>query len=119
MPKHVPLRSCVVCREPKPKRELVRVVRTEDGTVAVDRTGKQNGRGSYLCPAQECWAAAQKRKALNHALQVTVSPENWEQLFLYARETLPQSKVPTRVATPMKRTARPRLQASATKQAKT
>lgn len=97
MPKHIPLRSCVACRDNKPKRELVRVVRREDGTVAVDRSGKQNGRGAYLCPAQECWHLAQKRRALNHALSITVSPDNWEELFTYARETLPENKVPTRV----------------------
>ncbi|GAC1326330.1 MAG: hypothetical protein NVSMB22_17160 [Chloroflexota bacterium] len=97
MAKHIPLRSCVACRDNKPKRELVRVVRLEDGSVAVDRTGKQNGRGAYLCPAQECWQAAQKRKSLNHALSITVSPANWELLFAYARETLPEAKVPTRV----------------------
>ena len=95
--KHIPLRSCVACRETKPKRELVRVVRLPDESVAVDRTGKHNGRGAYLCPAQECWELAQKRKALNHALSVVVSPQSWEELFAYARETLPELKVPTRV----------------------
>ncbi|HEX6508193.1 MAG TPA: YlxR family protein [Chloroflexota bacterium] len=97
MAKHIPERSCIACRETKPKRELVRVVRTPDGRVEVDRTGKQNGRGAYFCPAQECWELGQKRKALNHALSITVSPENWEELFAYARETLPEHKVPTRV----------------------
>ena len=105
MPKHVPLRYCVACRETKPKRELVRVVRVEGGSeeqpdwrVEVDRTGKKNGRGAYLCPAQECWELSRKRKALNHALSMTVSPDNWEALFAYARETLPEKKVPTRVS---------------------
>jgi predicted RNA-binding protein YlxR (DUF448 family) len=95
--KHIPTRSCVACREAKPKRELVRVVRTDDGRVEVDRSGRRNGRGAYFCPAQECWEAGQKRKALNHALSMTVSPENWDDLFAYARETLPTHKVPTRV----------------------
>lgn len=97
MAKHVPTRSCIACREAKPKRELVRVVRTEDDRVEVDRTGKRNGRGAYFCPAQECWEVGQKRKALNHALSISVSPENWDELFTYARETLPAHKVPTRV----------------------
>jgi predicted RNA-binding protein YlxR (DUF448 family) len=95
--KHIPTRSCIACRESKPKRELVRVVRTEDERVEVDRTGKRNGRGAYFCPAQECWESGQKRKALNHALSMTVTPENWDDLFAYARETLPEHKVPTRV----------------------
>jgi predicted RNA-binding protein YlxR (DUF448 family) len=98
MPKHIPLRSCVACRDTKPKRELVRVVRVADDRVEVDRTGKQNGRGAYFCPALECWELGRKRKALNHALTMTVSPENWEDLLRYARETLPEHKVPTRVA---------------------
>jgi predicted RNA-binding protein YlxR (DUF448 family) len=107
MPKHVPLRSCVACRDTQPKRELVRVVRVADDRVEVDRTGKRNGRGAYFCPAQECWELGQKRKALNHALTMTVSPENWEELLAYARETLPEQKVPTRVpATAGRRRAR-------------
>lgn len=97
MPKHIPLRSCVACRENKPKRDLVRVVRLADDRVAVDRTGKQNGRGAYFCPAQECWELGHKKRALNHALSMTVSPDNWEELFAYAREKLPARKVPTRV----------------------
>jgi uncharacterized protein len=97
MPKHVPLRSCVACRDSKPKRELVRVVRVSDARVEVDRTGKKDGRGAYFCPAQECWELGKKKKALNHALSITVSPDNWEELFAYARGALPEHKVPTRV----------------------
>jgi predicted RNA-binding protein YlxR (DUF448 family) len=97
MPKHIPIRSCVACREAKPKRELVRVVRVADDRVEVDRTGKRNGRGAYFCPAVECWELGRKRKALNHALSMTVSPDNWEALLAYARERLPEKKVPTRV----------------------
>ena len=67
--KHVPMRTCVACRENKPKREMVRVVRTTPQTVEVDRTGKKNGRGAYLCPAQECWNLAQKKRSLSYALE--------------------------------------------------
>lgn len=94
MPKHIPLRSCVACRETKPKRELVRVVRVTPERVEVDRTGKKNGRGAYFCPAVECFTQGQKKRALNHALEMTVSPENWEELLAYAREVLPERKVP-------------------------
>src|SRR5437588_7944250 len=97
MPKHIPLRSCIACRETKPKRELVRVVRISDDRVEVDRTGKKNGRGAYFCPAQECWQLGQKRKALNHALDMSVPSENWEELLAYAQERFPEHKVPTRV----------------------
>jgi predicted RNA-binding protein YlxR (DUF448 family) len=99
MPKHIPLRSCIACRETKPKRELVRVVRIDETNVEVDRTGKKNGRGAYFCPAVECWELGQKRKALNHALSMTVSSDNWDELLSYAREALPETKVPTRVPT--------------------
>jgi len=109
MAKHVPLRSCVACRETKPKRELVRVVRVSDERVEVDRTGKKNGRGAYFCPAQECWELGQKRKALNHALSMTVSQDNWEELFVYARERLPEKKVPTRVSPQPSRGSRARI----------
>jgi predicted RNA-binding protein YlxR (DUF448 family) len=108
--KHVPLRSCVACRETKPKRELVRVVRVADDRVEVDRSGKKNGRGAYLCPAQECWELGQKRKAVNHALSMTISTNNWEELQAYARETFPEKKVPTRVATPVRRPGRSKQQ---------
>lgn len=98
MPKHIPLRSCVACRETKPKRELVRVVRVSPEHVEVDRTGKKNGRGAYFCPAQECWELGRKRKALNHALDMTVSTEDWAELLGWAEEKLPEQKVPTRVS---------------------
>jgi uncharacterized protein len=90
--KHVPLRTCVACRDTKPKRELVRVVRVTPECVEVDRTGKKNGRGAYLCPAQECWHLAEKKRSLNHALQTTVSAEHWKALWEYA-EGLPEHKV--------------------------
>lgn len=90
--KHVPLRTCVACRETKPKRELVRVVRVAPETVEVDPSGKKNGRGAYLCPAQECWHLAEKKRSLNHALQITVSAEHWKALWAYA-DGLPEHKV--------------------------
>ena len=93
--KHVPMRTCVACRESKPKRELVRVVRVTTELVEVDRTGKQNGRGAYLCPAQECWHLAQRKRSLNHALEVTISADDWTKLLEYA-ERLPEHKVLTR-----------------------
>jgi predicted RNA-binding protein YlxR (DUF448 family) len=107
MAKHVPQRSCVACRESKPKKELVRVVRVSEDLVEVDLSGKKNGRGAYLCPAQECWEAAKKRRALAHALSLTVSPTNWDDLLAYAHEKLPEKKVPTRVPAGAGRPGRP------------
>lgn len=90
--KHVPIRTCVACRESKPKRELIRVVRVAPDRIEADPTGKKNGRGAYLCPAQECWHLAQRKRALHHALAVTVTPDNWQALWEYAGG-LPEHKV--------------------------
>ena len=67
MQKKVPMRMCVACREMRPKKELLRVVRTPEGTVAVDRTGRMNGRGAYLCSRAECLNKALKTRALERA----------------------------------------------------
>ena len=73
--KKVPMRQCLGCREHKPKRELVRVVRTPEGQVALDRSGKMNGRGAYLCHSAACLRRAVKAKALEHAFGTAV-PED-------------------------------------------
>ncbi len=80
MAKKIPMRMCVGCREMKEKRSLVRVVRAENGAACVDPTGKMNGRGAYVCPSAECLKKAVKSRALDRALEVTVSPEVMERL---------------------------------------
>ena len=75
-PKHVPLRTCIACRETKPKRELLRVVRTPDGHVMIDATGKKSGRGAYLCARLSCWEAALKKKRLEQEFELTLSEED-------------------------------------------
>jgi predicted RNA-binding protein YlxR (DUF448 family) len=90
--KHVPERTCVACRTARPKRHLVRVVRTAEGSVEVDKTGRRPGRGAYLCPAQECWRLARAHRSLDRALEVTVSPETWHTLEEYA-ERLPEARM--------------------------
>ncbi len=67
--KKVPIRMCVACREAKPKRELIRIVKNKEGVVSVDTTGKAQGRGAYLCPNVSCLEKAYKIKALNRALE--------------------------------------------------
>ncbi|MHB1007215.1 MAG: RNase P modulator RnpM [Chloroflexota bacterium] len=79
-PKHVPERSCVACREVRPKRELVRVVRTLTGDIEVDPSGKKAGRGAYLCRRKDCWELAIRKRSLEHALQTSISPESKEAL---------------------------------------
>ena len=73
-PRHIPVRTCAGCREEHSKREMVRVVRTENGAVNVDPTGKLNGRGAYLCPRTECWDRALRTGSLAHALKAAISP---------------------------------------------
>lgn len=75
-PKHVPLRTCISCRETRPKRELLRVVRTPDGHVLIDATGKKSGRGAYLCARLSCWKNALKTKRLEQELETSISEED-------------------------------------------
>ena len=73
--KHQPQRTCIGCREVKHKRELIRVVRTPEGKVIVDPTGKANGRGAYLCKEENCWQQSLHRGQLARALKLTLSQE--------------------------------------------
>ncbi len=63
------MRMCVACREMKPKKELIRVVRTPEGDVVADETGRKNGRGAYLCRSEACLNKALKIRALDRALE--------------------------------------------------
>ncbi|HEY8495872.1 MAG TPA: YlxR family protein [Limnochordales bacterium] len=74
-PRKVPQRTCVGCRQVRAKRELVRVVRTPDGQVTVDTTGKLAGRGAYVCPDPNCLELAWKGRRLERALQHPVPDE--------------------------------------------
>ena len=78
--KHIPQRTCVGCREVKNKRELVRVVRTPEGNIELDVSGKKNGRGAYICPTRDCWEKALSGKHLERTLHSTLSEKNREEL---------------------------------------
>ncbi len=67
------MRMCVACREMKPKKELIRVVRTPEGEIIADETGRKNGRGAYLCRAEACFNKAVKTRALERALEQPLS----------------------------------------------
>ena len=82
--KHIPLRTCVVCREKDAKRSFVRIVRTPESELAIDPTGKRNGRGAYLCRRFSCWQAAAEGNALERALRATVPPDFRAELLRYA-----------------------------------
>lgn len=88
-PKHVPQRTCVVCRSERGKRELIRIVRAPDGAVRIDPTGKAAGRGAYLCKARSCWQGPALGHKLNAALKTTINDEDLAALRAYA-ETLPE-----------------------------
>jgi predicted RNA-binding protein YlxR (DUF448 family) len=78
--KHIPQRSCVACRTVQDKKNLVRLVQTPEGEIAIDPTGKQSGRGAYLCPKPDCLRVAQKRKSLDRAFKAPVPAETWARL---------------------------------------
>ena len=89
-PKHVPIRTCVACRQTSAKRALVRLVRDAAGVVEVDPTGKRNGRGAYLCPGRACWEQALRRGTLERALKTALRPADRERLVQYSA-TLPET----------------------------
>ena len=83
-PRKVPMRMCVGCREMKPKRELLRIVRSVqngEGEVRWDPVGKAPGRGAYVCPQRACFTKAQKTRQLERALEHPINPQVFEQLL--------------------------------------
>ncbi|RPJ59019.1 MAG: YlxR family protein [Dehalococcoidia bacterium] len=81
--KHKPQRTCIACRETQEKRALIRVVRTPEGQVKVDLTGKANGRGAYLCQQAGCWQKSLQKQLLARALKTTISAEDLAGLQSY------------------------------------
>ena len=80
MQKKIPQRQCMGCRERMDKRELIRVVRTPEGNVQLDFSGKLGGRGAYICPDPECLKKARKAKSLDRSLEVTIPEEVYDRL---------------------------------------
>lgn len=80
MQKKIPMRQCTGCREMKPKRELIRVVRNADGDINIDTKGKLPGRGAYICPQTDCLKKARKSRALERAFGVSIPDEIYEVL---------------------------------------
>lgn len=80
MPKKIPMRQCVGCREMKEKRVLIRVVKSPEGEVSLDFKGKKPGRGAYLCPDSGCLARARKSRALERAFSAALPAEVYEAL---------------------------------------
>ena len=86
MPKKIPMRQCLGCREHKPKRELIRVVRSPEGEISLDFRGKKSGRGAYVCPESACLAKIRKSRALERAFSVAVPDEVYAALEAQMRE---------------------------------
>lgn len=80
MAKQIPLRQCIGCREMKPKNELVRIIRTPENDICLDKTGKKNGRGAYLCPNPDCYKKAVKSKGIERALKVEIPDEIYKMI---------------------------------------
>ncbi len=76
----IPQRQCIGCQEMKNKKDLIRVLRTCDGEIVVDTTGKKNGRGAYLCKNADCLKKAIKTKSLERSLKVNIMNDVYEQL---------------------------------------
>lgn len=78
--KKIPMRMCLGCQEMKPKRELTRVVKTQENVMDIDPTGKRSGRGAYICPNEECLGKAVKAKRLEKAFRLPVPQEVLQRL---------------------------------------
>lgn len=76
----VPMRKCIGCQEMKNKKELMRVLRTTEGDIVLDTTGKKNGRGAYICFSEECFEKAVKNKGLERSLKMSIPAEVYESL---------------------------------------
>lgn len=78
--KKIPMRMCTGCMEMKPKKELIRIVKSPEGEVSVDLTGKKSGRGAYICKNKECLEKSFKTKKLNRSLETQISEEVYTKL---------------------------------------
>ncbi len=79
-PKKIPMRKCTGCGEMKPKKELVRVVKSPEGEISLDLTGKKNGRGAYVCKDADCLKKAQKAKRIERAFDCAIPDEIFEKM---------------------------------------
>ena len=86
--RHVPERTCVACGQKLPKRELIRIVRTPQGAVLVDATGKSPGRGAYLCGSSACWERAVHKGGLERGLHTQITGPDRAQLMAYYHQHL-------------------------------
>ncbi|MFB9273568.1 RNase P modulator RnpM [Cohnella cellulosilytica] len=94
-PRKIPQRKCVACQEMMPKKELIRIVRSPEGEIHIDLTGKKPGRGAYLCGKVACFKLAKKSKAFERALKTPVGADIYDRLeaeFIQAEEEFQANK---------------------------
>ena len=84
--KHIPQRTCLACHQVKNKRELIRIVKTADGSVAVDEKGKTSGRGAYFCRVKKCWEEGLKTNRVEYVLRAKLNPEDRRKLEEYKEQ---------------------------------
>ncbi len=90
--KHLPQRTCIACRLTGNKRDLIRIVRTHNGTVEVDLYGRKPGRGAYLCAKRECWETALKKNRVDYNLRTRLSDDNRRVLSAYCESSLEERR---------------------------
>ena len=78
--KKIPLRQCIGCGEMRSKKEMIRVIKTAEGEILLDATGRKNGRGAYLCPSMECFKKAVKGRGLERSFKMAIPREVYETL---------------------------------------
>ena len=78
--KKVPMRTCIACRSEKPKKDLIRIVKTKENVFSLDRTGKASGRGAYVCDAKSCMEKVINKKLLSHAFSMEVDATVYESI---------------------------------------
>ena len=78
--KKIPLRQCIGCGEMQNKREMIRILKTAEGEIVLDATGRKNGRGAYLCPSMDCFLKAKKSRGLDRSFKMAVPAEVYERL---------------------------------------
>ena len=80
MNKKIPMRQCVGCGEMKSKKEMMRILKTAEGDIVLDVTGKMNGRGAYLCKTEECLKKARKNRGVERSFKMSISAEVYDNL---------------------------------------
>lgn len=93
----IPMRLCLGCQQQRPKRELVRIVRSPEGAFSVDATGKKPGRGAYICPCASCFDQARKRRGIERSFETRIDPALYDALAAEVRELERRAQIASRM----------------------